>query len=297
MAGAWRAGLGAHRAGSAETARGAAMVILAHLPKLRLRYLREVVGAHHQILAVDTWSELVDLSGSARPQVAIVDPTAEPAARDYALQAVLTVAASIPVVVYTPLSPSAARAVQVLRATGTSLWLLEGIDDAPERLRTLLERYRAPGVEDALVVPLLAALGAAAARAPMTAAVRELFRAPARFHSAQDLASVAGMSRRWLNECLSGAGVAPARVVVSAARVFGAYRYVRETGGTVAGAAHRFGYPDAKSLRRHSLELTGVPPSAWASDLSDEMCLSRLASRLGVNLRRPVVLVRAARER
>jgi AraC-like DNA-binding protein len=269
------------------------VVIVAHLPPLRLRYLREVVGPHHQVLAVETWGELVDVVRTTRPHVAVVDPTAEPATRHFALDAVLAVAVSVPVVVYTPLSPSAARAVQVLRATGTSLWLLEGIDDAPERLRTLLERFRAPGIEDVLVIPLLAALGAASARAPMTAAVRELFRAPGRFHSAQDLAAVAGMSRRWLNECLADAGVAPARVVVSTARVFGAYRYARETGCTVARAAHHLGYADAKSLRRHSVELTGVPPSAWGSELSDELCLARLASRLGVRLGRPLALVRS----
>jgi AraC-like DNA-binding protein len=273
------------------------VLIIAHLPISRLRYLREVMAPDHQVLAVETWGELLDQVRRDRPQVVVVDPSPEGPGQQVAIDAVLAVSPSVPVVVYTALSPTAARAVQALRAGNGCVWLLAGIDDEPARFRMVLERYQAPGVEDTLVVPLLAALGATGVRPTIGAAIRELFRAPARFHTAQDLATAAGVTRRWLNECLAAASLSPARVVVSAARVFGAYNYLRTTHVTVARVAAYFGYPDVKSLRRHALDMTGMPPSAWAVHLSEEVCVAHLATRLGVHLRRPVVLVRSARDR
>ena len=229
------------------------MLIIAHLPGSRLRYLREIVAPDHQVLAVETWGELLDQVRRERPHVVVVDPLAEIPGRETAVEAVLAVSASVPVVVDTALSPSAARAVQALRAGNGCVWLLAGIDDEQARFRMVLERYQAPGVEDTLVVPLLAALGATSVRPTIGAAIRELFRAPARFRTAQDLATAAGVTRRWLNECLANASLSPARVVVSAARVFGAYNYLRTTHVTVARVAEYFGYPDVKSLRRHAI--------------------------------------------
>ena len=273
------------------------MLIIAHLPASRLRYLREIMGAGHQVQPVETWGELLDHVRQDRPHVVVVDPTTELPGRQVAVDAVLAVSGSVPVVVYTTLSPSAARAVQALRAGNGCVWLLAGIDDEPARFRTVLERYQAPGIEDTLVVPLLAALGATGARPTIGAAIRELFRAPARFRGAQDLATAANVTRRWLNECLAKAGLAPARVIVSAARVFGAYNYLRTTHQTIARTAEYFGYPNVKSLRRHALDLTNMPPSAWAVQLPEDVCIGHLATRLGVHLRRPAVLVRNARDR
>jgi AraC-like DNA-binding protein len=273
------------------------VLIVAHLPLARLRYLRETMAPDHRVQSVDSWGEFLDRVRQDRPHVVVVDPTVELSDREIAVDAVQAASTMVPVVVYTALSPSAARAVQTLRAASACVWLLAGIDDEAARFRLVLEKYQAPGIEDALVVPLLAALGATAARPTIASAVRQLFRAPARFRTAKDLAAAAGVTRRWLNECLGNAGLAPARVLVSTARVLGAYNYLRKSRETIARTAAHFGYPDVKSLRRHAQDLTGMPPSAWAIQLSEELCIAHLATRLGVHLRRPAVLVRSARDR
>jgi AraC-like DNA-binding protein len=273
------------------------VLIIAHLPLARLRYLREVMSPDHRVQTVDSWGEFLDRVRQDRPHVAVVDPTSEASQQQTAVEAVQVASATVPVVVYTALSPSAARAVQTLRSASACIWLLAGIDDEPARFRLVLEKFQTPGIEDALVVPLLAALGATAARPTIASAVRQLFRAPARFRTAQDLANAAGVTRRWLNECLGAAGLAPARVLVSAARVLGAFVYLRRSRETIARTAAHLGYPDVKSLRRHAQDLTGMPPSAWAIQLSEEVCIAHLATRLGVHLRRPAVLVRSARDR
>src|SRR5271167_3478621 len=115
------------------------MLIVAHLPASRLRYLREVMAPDHQVHPVDSWGELLDRVQQDRPHVVVVDPTAEIPGRKLAIDAVLAASRSVPVVVYTTLSPSAARAVQALRAGNGCVWLLAGIDDEPARFRVVLE--------------------------------------------------------------------------------------------------------------------------------------------------------------
>jgi AraC-like DNA-binding protein len=270
------------------------MLILAHLPSARLRYLSDIVRPDHRTVGVHTWGEFLESMQTLRPHVVVVDPTPVVFGLDTAIDAIKAAAASVPVLLYTALSPSAARAVQSLRASGTCIWVLEGIDDEPARLRMLLDRHRRPGREEALVIPLLAALGVTAGGPQLATPIRELFQTPGRFHGAKDLASAAGMSLRWLNVCLAAAGLASAGVVVAAARVFAAFEQLQDRECSIGQVAALLHYRDVKSLRRQAVAFTGLVPSAWARDLSNEACIVRVASRLGIRPDRPFVLLRAA---
>jgi AraC-like DNA-binding protein len=270
------------------------MLILTHLPFSRARSLSEVVGSDHRVVSVDSWADLLERTEALRPHVAVVDPTPAPAQVPVALDAIASVVASVPVLLYTPLTPAAARAVQSLRDEPNCLWILEGIDDDPPRLRALLERYRRLGNEEALLVPVLAALRAARSDPALLGAIRELFRTPASFHTARDLARVAGVSLRWLNASLQAAGLASAGMLVAAARVLAAFDSVLNRDLTIGQIAAQLRYRDVKSLRRQAVAFTGVVPSAWPTELTAEACVSRLAARLGVRPDRPLVLVRSA---
>jgi len=274
------------------------VLIVTCLPFARHRYLCDVVGQDHRVVAAESWADFLERVLTLRPHVVVVDPTPMPQSLPIALDAISAASARVPVLLYTPLSPTAARAVQSLRGEGQCLWVLEGIDDDPVRFRATLARHRRAGGEEALVVPLLAALGAGKGTAALSAAIRDLFRAPARYRTAQDLARSAGMSLRWLNARLHAAGLASAGAVVAAARVYAAFEYLRDGALSVGQVAEMLRYPDAKSLRRHALAFTALVPSAWADTLTDEACIARLAARLRVRPDRPLVLVpRAARNR
>jgi len=175
--------------------------------------------------------------------------------------------------------------------------VLHGIDDEPERFRQLIDGLGASDSDAVLVRSIIAALSAVAAPPALGAAIRLLFHTPRRFRTAEDLAAASGLSRRWVNECLAAAELAPARVLVIAARVWRAYHDLRVPGATVGVVASRLRYPDLKSFRRHAHACTGIPPSEWSTRLTVEECTACLATRIGVPTQRPVALVRTGHDR
>jgi AraC-like DNA-binding protein len=235
-------------------------------------------------------------------EVAVVDPSTEPTVPvpgvpALGIDVVEFIAAIVPVVVYATLTPRTARFMSHTNASAVRQLVLHGIDDDPERLRQIIEGLGASDADTVLVRPIIAALSASGAPPALGAAIRLLFRTPRRFRSAADLATASGLSRRWVNECLALAGLAPARIFVIAARVWRAYHDLQMPGTSVGAVAARLSYPDVKSFRRHARSSTGIPPSEWNARLTADQCTSCLATLIGVPTQRPVALVRTSQSR
>jgi AraC-like DNA-binding protein len=273
------------------------MLIAAYLPPVLLRHVERVASPDHDVIAVASWGQLHDVVRTSGAEVAIIDPSADPVVSGLGIDTVRVLAAIVPVVVYGVLTPRMARFMSHTNASGVRQLVLHGIDDDPERFRQLIEGLGAADSDAVFVRSIIAALSAAAAPPALAAAIRLLFRAPRRFRTAEDLAAASGLSRRWVNECLSDAGLAPAGVLVMAARVWRAYHDLRMPGASVSGVATRLRYPDVKSFRRHARMCTGIPPSEWSARLTIEQCTACLATRIGVPAQRPVALVRTGHDR
>jgi AraC-like DNA-binding protein len=273
------------------------MLIVAFLPPPLLQHLERAMTPDHDVIAVSGWNVLRDVVRTSGAEVAVVDPSTEPTVPAPGVPAlgidiVEFIAAIVPVVVYAMLTPRTARFMSHANASAVRQLVLHGIDDDPERLRQLIEGLGASDADTVLVRPIVAALSAAGAPPALSAAIRLLFRTPRRFRSAEDLAGTSGLSRRWVNECLAAAGLAPARILVMAARVWRAYHDLQIPGTSVSSIAARLSYPDIKSFRRHARSCTGIPPSEWNARLTAEQCTSCLATLIGVPAQRPVALVR-----
>jgi len=273
------------------------MLIVTYLPPVLLRHVQRLTSPDHDIIAVASWAHLHDVVRTSGAEVAIIDPSVDPAVSGPGIDMVRVIAAIVPVVVYGVLTPRMARFMSDTNASGVRQLVLHGIDDDPDRFRQLIEGLGAADSDAVFVRSIIAALSAATAPPALAAAIQLLFRTPRRFRSAEDLASASGLSRRWVNECLSAAGLAPARVLVIAARVWRAYHDLRVPGASVGVVANRLRYPDVKSFRRHARMCTGIPPSEWNARLSIEQCTACLATRIGVPAQRPVALVRTGHDR
>jgi AraC-like DNA-binding protein len=273
------------------------MLIVALLPPVLLRHVQRLASPDHDVIPVASWTQLLDVVRTSGAEVAIVDPSVDSAVSGLGIETVHTIAAVVPVIVYGVLTPRMARFMSNTTASGVRQLVLHGIDDDPERFRQLLEGLGAADSDAVFVRSIIAALSAAAAPPALAAAIRLLFRTPRRFRTAEDLAAASGLSRRWVNECLSAAGLAPARILVIAARVWRAYHDLRVPGASIGVVANRLRYPDVKSFRRHARMCTGIPPSEWNAQLTVEQCTACLAARIGVPAQRPVVLVRTGHDR
>jgi len=193
-----------------------------------------------------------------------------------------SIAAIVPVVVYAVLTPRTARFMSHANPSAVRQLVLHGIDDDTDRFRQIIEGLGSSDADTVLVRPIIAALSAAAAPLALGAAVASpLPRAPP-LSFAADLATASGLSRRWVNECLAAAGLAPARVLVIAARVWRAYHDLQVPGASVGMVAARLSYPDLKSFRRHARSCTGITPSEWNARLTADQCTSCLATLIGV---------------
>ena len=279
---------------------GSQAVILARLGSTLLSRLRVVIGHEYQLIVSDSWSDFRLRARRSPIQIAVVDPSvdgADDAATSEGVAAIRSIPRGTAVFVYASLTPAGTRAMLTLSADGVRHFVISGVDDEPTRFRERLEEFRGPGMEEEVLAPVLTALAAAQSPPTVANALRALFRTPRRFESAEDLATFAGVTRQYFNRCLAEAGLVPARIMVVAARVLRAYQYARVPGLTLSDIAARLRYTDTRTLTRHARELTGTTLAVWSAAVSPEECVAQITARLGIGVRRPLVLLSTPKQR
>ncbi len=254
------------------------MEVLARLSPPLLSHLRIVLGREHELRVADDWDALAAMVRSSAVDVAVVDPRDGGAMRTAELRQLLEQFGSLPVVVYTTLTPEALQGVVELAKHGVQHVAIRGFDDEPRRFRALLERLPAYALSDRL----LEALGESLREAPpaLLRAVERLVRAPQGFHDVGDLAAAAGMTRRSVDRWLDRAGVASAKLLVVSARMLRAYHYMRDPGYRLEDVAAKLDYPTARLFARQMRLATGLMPSAVRSRVEPDEFVAMLAQRL-----------------
>ena len=114
------------------------MELVARLPSALLSHLRVAVGRDHTLIVVEAWAELAEIIRTHPVDVAIIDPRADGTMRTAELQALMSQYQSLPVVVYTSLTPDTLKATLELAKYGVQHVVLRGFDDEPRRFRELL---------------------------------------------------------------------------------------------------------------------------------------------------------------
>jgi AraC-like DNA-binding protein len=210
--------------------------------------------------------------------VAIVDPRAGGALEPEQIERVMTRYPTLPIIVYTALAPDTIRATVELAKQGLQHVVLRGFDDEPRRFRELLERQPAYAMSDAVLATLAPALSELPA--PLARAIVRLFESPTCFDEVEDLAAVAGMTRRHLSRWLERVGLAPPRTLVIAARMARAYHYMRDPGHLLEDVARKMGYGSQRLFIRQARELFGLTPTEVREQLQPGELVEMLADVL-----------------
>jgi AraC-like DNA-binding protein len=263
------------------------MLLLARLSPPMLSHLRVVAGGAHTVLAAPSWPSMAAVLRARPVDVAVVDPCIEGAADTETVRALRTGFPGVAVLVYTAISADSTRAMLQLGEFGVRHCILRGFDDEPTRFRDGLEMLRAAGLEDKVLATVRLSLAGVQAPSSLTGAVEQLFRQPRRFRTAEDIAVASGIPRRGVNRWLDRAGVAPARMLVIAARVLRGYQYAQNPALSVADIAERLAYPDPRVFTDHVRLMTGRRVSAWRATVSPEQCVAMLVTKLMVGEPRP----------
>jgi hypothetical protein len=264
------------------------MLLLARLSPPMLSHLRLVADGAHTVLAAPSWPSMAAVLRARPVDIAVVDPCIEGAADTETVRALRTGFPGVAVLVYTAISADSTRAMLTLGEFGVRHCILRGFDDEPGRFRDGLELLRAAGLEDRVLATLRLALAGAQAPGSLISAIEQLFRAPRRFRTAEDIAVAAGIQRRGVNRWLDRAGIAPARILVIAARVLRGYQYAQNPALAFTDIAERLSYPDPRVFKDHVRLMTGRGVSAWRSGITADQCVAMLVTKLMISEPRPV---------
>jgi AraC-like DNA-binding protein len=238
--------------------------VAAHLLPESLARLRAVLTDDDELTVVADWPALASALHSQPIDAIVIDPQLghddaplderEPSL----LLTLLTEFRSVPVILYSTLSREGVRAVVPLARSGAYQVIFRGVDDSRKRLREQLDQIVANVFAERLLRVLVPRLEAAEAPAEVVQAVTRLFRAPQAFRTVHQLATVAGRRRGMLDRWMSRAGLAPAKMLILAARVAWTYHYLRAPGNRLKTLALRLGYADTVPLGRHVRRMTGL---------------------------------------
>lgn len=259
------------------------MEVVALLPPPLLSHLRVVLGSGHTVLTVGNWVALAEAVRRHPVDVVVLDPQSTAGVQTDEVLSILEQHPSLPIVLYTYLSPLMLGAVAELARYGVRQVVLHRFDDEPRRFLELLERQ--PGF--AICEALLERLGDPLSRLPtsLARAVERLFRSPAQIH-VSDFAESAGMTVRMLYRKFEQAGLGSPRILVQSARLLRAYAYMRHPGLLLEDVAAKLHYQSPRALTRQMQEATGMTPTEVRSRLSPEAFVTILTTRLHVSLAR-----------
>jgi AraC-like DNA-binding protein len=261
--------------------------VVAYLPRQLHSHLKIVLGSQHSLISAEGWEDLRATVLQRVTDVLVVDPVVDGNPATDVILEIHRQFPSLPVVVYTMLSPVSMRAILTLGRSGIEHVVLNRFDDERRRFLELLERV--PG--QALSDQILRLLAPELAKLPVTMvrAVEQLFRSPARFRNTQDLSAAAGTILRTLYRQLEIAGIHSPRLLVAAARLLRVYSLLRDPGRQIKEVAAKVGYHSQYQLTQHMRALTGFTPRSVRTHLEPDQFVALLAE----GVRRPTQTRRA----
>jgi AraC-like DNA-binding protein len=251
--------------------------VVSFVPPTLVGHLTVVVGDSHRLFIASDWGSLEEIIRSEPVDVAVVDPRDGAEMRFDQVRDLLQRFPSLPLVVYTTLSPAVTQGLVRLAGYGLRTVVLRGFDDDARRFRSLLERL--PEYE--LSERLLALLQGPLAEVPL--ALRRVIvhcvRAPHEFQDVNDLANATGVTRRTFDRWMSMVGVS-SKSLVKIARAVRAYHLMRDPGYRLADIARKVGYQETRLFARHVRQVTGLVPSSLRRRMEPDEFLVMLGERL-----------------
>jgi AraC-like DNA-binding protein len=236
-----------------------------------------VLGDAHSLTAAGGLAELHATLRQGDADLLVVDPAVGEGRFANAVEEIVTSHPSLPVIVYTTLTPTAMQLVVRLARRGVQHVVLNRFDDEPGRFLELIERVPAhPMVESMLrelavplrVVPVV-----------LARAIEQLVRSPSRVRNSRELASQAGMTPRTLYRHLMPVGLQPRHLIVCA-RLLRAYTFLRGPEWRLKEVALKLGYASPDGLRDQLREWTGHSPKDLRAAVAPEEFVRLLADHL-----------------
>jgi AraC-like DNA-binding protein len=219
-----------------------------------------------------------------------MDPQLEGEPRAQGIQRARALFPSLPIIVYTTLSPDLAPVLLQLGQVGIRRVVVARHDDHAQQLADLLMAEAAHAVSHQLID----AIGDLLAAFPgeLRWAIETVIREPAAVQNVKALAERARMDRRTCLRWFAKADLPPPSVTLTALRVIYAHRLLQDPGYTIEDVATKLGYAQTRSFAQNVREVLGRTPGEIRVGLSPEEALAIVRGRY-FNQRR-LALVKAS---
>src|SRR5712664_727080 len=165
------------------------MLVLAAVPAIQYHKLRRAAAPRFPVVFARDWDEALATIRTRPVELAAVDPQLEGSPSAHEIARLRMLFPSLPLIVYTGLSPATAAVLLALGHSGIQAVVFNRLDDHPARLREVLALEEARSASRQLLDQLAA--GVAALPSELRWVVEEGLRAPADLLTVQQVAAPA----------------------------------------------------------------------------------------------------------
>jgi len=253
------------------------MLLLAVVPGVRLHQLRTADPELYSFLGLPSWADVVDTIRCRPVEMAVLDPAFDGHMRTREIERLRTLFPSLPVLIYTSLTPEAPSALLELGRIGIRRVILARFDDSPANLRAILRAELDTTASRKVILGIDRLLEGL----PMQArwALEEMLHAPSEVAAVSALAERLSMRRRTCERWFAKVGLPSPRVVLVLARVLYAHRLLLDPGYTVEDVAVKLGYGKARSLQDRFKEVFGLTAGEVRLSLTVEEAMDVVTKR------------------
>src|SRR5213592_4118643 len=119
------------------------MLVLAAVPDVQFHKLRRAAGSRFNVAQVSTWDDVLTSIRGRPVELAVVDPLLSGQARSQEIERLRVLFPSLPLMLYTTLTPRTAGVLLALGQRGIQHAVFANYDDHPSRLREVLGQEEA----------------------------------------------------------------------------------------------------------------------------------------------------------
>lgn len=250
--------------------------VVTAVPGHHMGPLRTAEPDRYEFHSIREWTELADAVRNWPVEMAVVDPRWRSGGLD-TLERLRIMFPSLPILIYTGLTPDTAGDLLVLAGLGIQRALFCELDDDPETLRSALNLEWEQSVACQVLRAVTGLIQGVPSR--LQQALDSTLCALGRFPTVESLAERAQVRRRTCERWFARRGLPSPRTVLLVGRLLQAHRLLLNPGYKVEDVALKLGFRRSKTMQMHFREVFGMTAGEARLGLTPAKALADVASR------------------
>jgi AraC-like DNA-binding protein len=252
-------------------------LLLAAVARPRQARLRGLDSTCYAWVAADSWAQALNLIRTRPVELAVVDPLLGEEPRPHAIERLRLLFPSLPLLVYTELSPATASALLTLGRAGIQRAVFQRFEDGPKALHAVLQAELEHSVSRQVVTALQDRLQDLPG--PVRDALETMLYDPGAGLTVAQLAARTLLSRRTCERFFTRLGLPSPKWVMLLMRLLYAHRLLLDPGYTVEDVALKLGYGKVRTLQRHLRAVFRLSAGELRASVSFEEALALVSRR------------------